>query len=712
MSAPPPTSASNSTLLEDAELALQNLAHQEALLIKETESLFKKQVDYLRRIDHLRGYAPDMSKVEARTQQLMSLVNSSATLVDDVCGRVKAIDLAKERLEDCLSKVADILDLKKCRWGALKAMEEHNYEEAAMCIRRFLSINCSELKKTIAIISGSRYQTNPSQDQISSTPSSVTSGQEKPTDDESEIMSTKFMETALGELDEYRIKLVQLCQDMMSQAIKEDESHNIERFFKIFPMLNEHQEGLIRYASYLQTKVVSEQVNAALESTQLNQADKLATLYESIAKLVDQHQPLVETFYGPGYLIFIVKVLQKQCDRLSRKILEEFRNVTNLQFVAKSVRAASLQSPIVGLQGQGIGATSVQSVNLQPAKLDSRDVDMILNQIALVISRSGVYLNFLVQRVKDDIKSKVEDESQRQASLLELYNLLCIECELNHLVQELGGVYVMLEQFYLNESSKKAILMDQIDTETSGYPVSSMLDDIFFIVKKCINRAISTKSVEVFCAVINHCVTMLESVFCQVLDDRLKSQQHYSTAFTTRNLDLSQAYSAIQSGRYLQSASKLETARAQYFSALNNLDKACDYTQTLRGILDTDVKKLKPPLVVIEQQHGNQVEKSTTCLNEISQLVGKFSSIANSSLYTLFNTVYRNRIKTELKAILSENPDLAKTSLNNSAELTDLAKELLTTLDRSLQSSLTFENYSKLTVITRDFLASSLKTLN
>lgn len=706
------TTASASTLLEDAELALQNLAHQEAALIKETESLFKDQVDYLRRIDQLRRYAPDMSKVDKCTKELMSYVNSSASLVDDVCGRVKSIDLAKERLEDCLSKVADILDLKKCRQGMKAAMDSCNYEEAAMYLKRFLAIHKDELEKTIKMISGSD-ESLPQQASkpLFDTKLDLPTDQNMPSDGINEIMDPKSMELALGELEESRIKFLELCQNAMTLAIKEDDNQTILRFLKLFPMLNEHMDGLTKYAYYLQTKMIDEQVSTRLESSEISQADKLAALYEGIAKLVDQNQPLIETFFGPGYLIVVVKILQKECDRLSRKILEEFRNITKLQYVAKMVKAAAMQSPIVNFQGHNIGANFAQTLNLQPAKLDPRDVDTILNQIALIISRSGVYLNFLVERVKDDIKSKVESETQRQASLLELYNLLCIDCELNHLVQEVGGVYVMLEQFYLNESSKKAILMDQVDTESSGYPVSSMLDDIFFIVKKCINRSISTKSIDVFCAIINHCVTLLESVFCQVLDDRLKSHQCYSTAFTTKNLDLSQAYSVIQSGRYLQSASELETARAQYFSALNNLDKACDYTQILRGILDLDVKKLKPPMLVIEQQLDNQVEKSITCLNDLSQLVGRFSSIANSSLYQLFNSALRNRIKAELKVIVQENPDLTRIVLESSAELTGLAKDLLSTMDKSLQSSLTVENYSKLTVITRDFLATLLKSL-
>lgn len=690
-----------SSLLEDAELAIEKLAHQELVLIKEAEELFKKQVDYIRLIDNLRNFIPNMEKIGNDTKRLAALVDSSSTLVEDVCSKVRRIDLAKARLEDCLSKVSDILDLSTCRNGMIKAMDMNNYEEAAMHIKRFLSIDQDELQKTLGIICGKHatFKQPLIHSAAQSDHSMHDSGVEKT------VIDPLTMNSALLELDEARGRLLELCQQNITKSIKENNTKDIERYFKIFPLLNEHQDGLRRYAEYLQGKIVDAQVDKTFKSKQINQADKLACLYESIAKLIDQHQPLIETYYGPGCLIVVIRIIQKECDRLSRKILEEFRNETKLQHVVRAVRSSFLQAP-----AQNPNSMS-SNLNLSLSKTDPRDIDNILNEISLIVSRSEVYLNFIVQRIKEDIKLKSEDEAQRQSYLVQLYNLVCIECELNHLVQEVGGIYVMLEQFYLYESSKKAILMDQIDVESSSYFISSMLDDIFFIIKKCTKRSISTKSNEIFCAMINHCVTLLESTFCQVLDEKLKNQQYYSTAFTAKNLDLSQAYNAIQSGRYLQSSSEFEVAKAQYFSALNSLSKACDYINTLRNILDTDIKKLKPSLLVNEQQRDNQMEKSVTCLNELSRLVTRFTSIANSSLYQLFNASLRSRLKTELKTIMNENPDLTSIVANNPEEVSSLAKSLLATLDRSLQKSLTPENYAKLVSITKDFLSSTFRTL-
>lgn len=716
----------NSALLEDAELALDNLTHQEIQLIKETENIFKQQVDYMKQIDRLRDHIPNMKQINDDTKRLASLVDSSYVLVGDVCSKFRRIDLAKERLEDSLSKIGDILDLKTCRNGLINAMQASNYEEAAMHIKRFLSIDQDELQKTITIICGDQtaywpHQTmsqllmnldddEPQVSTVQPQTQAATIAITPVTSQKKQIsLDPRSINLSLRELGEARIKLLQLCQENMARAIKEENTKDIERFFKIFPMLNEHQDGLRRYSEYLKIKIINERVRETLESERLNQADKLAALYESIAKLIDLHQPLIETYYGPGHLIVVIKNVQNECDRLSRKVLEEFRNTTNLRAVAKIVRSSSLPMMTQSLGAQNRGQqNATNQLNLYPSKLDPRNVDKILNEISLIVSRTEVYLSFIVQRIREDIDSRSENEAQKKANQVELYNMIFYECELNHLAQEVGGIYVMLEQFYLNESSKKAITMDQIDIDPSySCLISSMLDDIFFIIKKCAKRAVSTKSNEVFCAIINHCVTLLESTFCQVLEDRLKNQQYY-TSFSTKNLDFSQAYNAIQSGRYLQSTNDQEKSNAQYFSALNNLEKACDYMKTLRGILDVDVRKLKPSILVLDAKQ-NQLDKSIACLNEMTQLVSRFTSIINLSLYHLFNTSLRSRIRTELKLVMDENPDLTSIVTSNLNEMTSLAKSLLKKVDGCLESSLLPENYAKLISITNDFLSSTLK---
>lgn len=67
--------------------------------------------------------------------------------------------------------------------------------------------------------------------------------------------------------------------------------------------------------------------------------------------------------------------------------------------------------------------------------------------------------------------------------------------ELCRRMQELLGMYLMLERFYMLQSVDKAVAMDTIDIET-GSNISSMVDDVFFIVRKCIRLVFHFKKVQ------------------------------------------------------------------------------------------------------------------------------------------------------------------------------------------------------------------------
>lgn len=64
--------------------------------------------------------------------------------------------------------------------------------------------------------------------------------------------------------------------------------------------------------------------------------------------------------------------------------------------------------------------------------------------------------------------------------------------------------------FSLTHLSLQAVAMDSYE---KGQLTSSVVDDVFYIVKKCIGRALSSSSIDCLCAMINHSTTELESDF-------------------------------------------------------------------------------------------------------------------------------------------------------------------------------------------------------
>jgi len=74
----------------------------------------------------------------------------------------------------------------------------------------------------------------------------------------------------------------------------------------------------------------------------------------------------------------------------------------------------------------------------------------------------------------------------------------------------------------------QAVEMDKL-VEASGedsFVQSSMTDDVFFIVKKCIKRSLASESVDGVCAVINNACGILESDFADLLLSQLRQGLH------------------------------------------------------------------------------------------------------------------------------------------------------------------------------------------
>lgn len=75
------------------------------------------------------------------------------------------------------------------------------------------------------------------------------------------------------------------------------------------------------------------------------------------------------------------------------------------------------------------------------------------------------------------------------------------------------------EEYYMDRNVKTAIAIDEW---TPGAPITSMVDDVFFIVQKCGRRAISTGNVQSGCAVLGQVNSLLAGELRSSLDEKWK----------------------------------------------------------------------------------------------------------------------------------------------------------------------------------------------
>ncbi len=88
--------------------------------------------------------------------------------------------------------------------------------------------------------------------------------------------------------------------------------------------------------------------------------------------------------------------------------------------------------------------------------------------------------------------------------------------KLNESVQELISHYCSLEEWFLFQNVQKAIVLDERESEQSL--VSTVVDDIFYVFKKCARRAFHTGSGIAICTMINHLNGVLVKHVREVLE--------------------------------------------------------------------------------------------------------------------------------------------------------------------------------------------------
>ncbi|PNI31928.1 COG4 isoform 10, partial [Pan troglodytes] len=155
----------------------------------------------------LHRMGPNLQLIEGDAKQLAGMITFTCNLAENVSSKVRQLDLAKNRLYQAIQRADDILDLKFCMDGVQTALRNEDYEQAAAHIHRYLCLDKSVIELSRQGKEGSMIDAN-----------------------------LKLLQEA-----EQRLKAI--VAEKFAIATKEGDLPQVERFFKIFPLLGLHEEG-------------------------------------------------------------------------------------------------------------------------------------------------------------------------------------------------------------------------------------------------------------------------------------------------------------------------------------------------------------------------------------------------------------------------------------------------------------------------------------
>ncbi|XP_069029674.1 conserved oligomeric Golgi complex subunit 4 isoform X1 [Embiotoca jacksoni] len=618
------------TELEDLERVYQQFCAEEKEVDAELDRLVGQEGAIHTKMLALQRMGPNLQLIGGDASQLSGMITFTCSLAENVSRKVRQLDLAKTRLYNVIQRADDILDLKFCTDGVQTALRNEDYEQAAAHIHRYLSLDQS-------VIELSRQ------------------GEESSAVDASLVM-----------LQEAEKKLKVIVAEKLDEAVAAVDLAQVERFFKIFPLLGLHQQGLTRFGQYLCSQLASKAEENLLLATGgdlgekralLVFADTLTLLLEGIARVVETHQPIVETYYGPGHLYTLITHLQQECDQQAQKIVDKFIQQRGYHSKFQIVQSSMMKS----VPGEGI---------------EPRELDPVLTEVTLMNARAELYLRFLRRRMMADFEvgdaqSITQEHQQNVEKLLK-------HCLLSRTMQELIGYYVPMEEYYMRESVNKAVAMD---TYEKGQLTSSMVDDCFYIVKKCISRALSSSSIDCLCAMINHANSVLESDFREVLYNKLR-QGFPATTLQDIQRGVSSAVSLMQSslqqGKFntlgIESA---EHAKAAFLVTLNNVEVCSENITTLKRNLENDCSKL-----FSQGTASGEQAKIESCLSDLVSTSTKFKDLLQEGLTELNTTAIKPQVKPWISSFLSISHNIEEEEFNDYEANDPWVQQLIVNLEQ------------------------------
>lgn len=274
----------------------------------------------------------------------------------------------KKRVSECQQRVHDLIDLQVCSQGVMAAIKSEDYEKGAIHINRFLSMDEKLLKRTADDVSGS-----------------ITS-----------------VSQALITLNDATARLRHIIGQKFDEAVARDDLASVERFFKIFPLLGMHSQGIDKFAHYINIKLekksqkdirTSLDIAKAENRIAVAYADLLTLVFENFARVIEVNQPIIESYYGLGHLIQFFQHLQPECDVEVKRVLTEFHKNRQVQ---NRMQKINDYQKTTGQQNLGhFRKPSGGSID----KLDAKEIDGLLNEITMMHARAELYIKFMKRKI-------------------------------------------------------------------------------------------------------------------------------------------------------------------------------------------------------------------------------------------------------------------------------------------------------------------------
>eukprot|EP00051_Salpingoeca_urceolata_P034924 m.27301 g.27301 ORF g.27301 m.27301 type:complete len:772 (+) comp8513_c0_seq1:208-2523(+) len=589
--------------LDEIRQRLQRLREEEHKQDADLRSALSHAGDMEVKIASLQSLQPKLAKLFLTAKDLSEMVGSTCALAENVSSKVRELDMAKGRLQSTIQRVDDLIDLRTCVDGAQAALNQDKFEEAAGHIHRYLNFDQEFL--AAAVHNGGAAGSDVA-------------------DGDGLSVSAETLEAAKRDLE-------QRIEQRFEAAAASNNAAEVLRYVKLYPLLHLHHQGMHSLCRFLRQRIQHDHdARFRKDEGQRQYVKLLMSLLEQVAKVVEEQEPVVETHFGAGYMPELVKALLQECDVRGGQILDEFLRVRQCDQLLKGT------SPRV----QSAGGDETPGVDLKM-------LDGLLGELTQCMSITAMFFRFLSRKMDADQQRVTEAGAVQSggppAPKPEFLTTLLRASTFNRQLQELAGQYIALEQHFLVASVRKAIAMQT--RQTDGTPVTTVVDDVFFLLQKCCHRAVSSYNPDCVCAMINHVSSTLLTEYLPAIQAR--AEKGYPTTDLAGVLQ-----SKLQSiGSRNESSSDTAT---EYLVVMNDTEVSYEYTSKLKNDLSSGIQQ--------KFQHSPAKDKSKleSCVSDLSATANTFQQTLMGFMNELCGKALRSQLRGFVDALPTNSFELSE----------------------------------------------------
>ncbi|RHY73719.1 hypothetical protein DYB30_008650 [Aphanomyces astaci] len=425
-----------------------------------------------------------------QTAQVSAAIVSANDVAEKMTREVRKLGKIQERLKACVERSDCMLRIRHCMQRLKGAMTDKNYVDAAACLKDLRAIEAMHI----------------------------------PLD----VSDTLRMNHAESDI---RFAI----EGQLDAALRHKDTRELLRVGSIFEPMQFAEEGVQMVLKFIHVQLQAHldaivgPPNAVWSVQELT--SQLVQVFNCVAETTTYYEPLlVQSFQSVQGADRMLAAAYAVGTPAAVSILTSYGKQRGLPGLLAKARAA-LKPPLPPSSSTPQPPLSPPPTTTTPPSTtsfkDDDDLDLhpYLNELVMIIQHSQTFERFMRGRQTHYVAHSPTTPHRRvvPTALLPSYNA----SDLNQCVQDLAGFYCSLEEQSLVFAAKKALALEEIrsvvlDTDQL-VPLSSVVDEVFYVARLSGARALATGHVDSACAVLNVVATLVQSTVGDVFKSRVQN---------------------------------------------------------------------------------------------------------------------------------------------------------------------------------------------